>query len=278
MSDKVFWSILGVILVAVIGLFVGLVSPKMSTYAQKTKELDGRVKAMSKFAGNAPNELPSAALLEAKQGYEREWERSVAAARGFYESRETRIAGPVRQIGGNRANWVAQYRDAFADLATRYRQAHGLAEDAALPFAELEEPGPQADLVQAEKAWRVQSLLLEEVLAGGGEVISYTTQNQKARESQDKEDPRPGFSLDQVTLKAKVPPARLTGFLEKILGHEDLVLEIDRLVVGKDPTSLFYDIVQKKENGTVPDPVEPAVIISLTVNVLTWKPPPPPEP
>lgn len=275
MSDKVFWSILGVILVAVIGVFVGVVSPKMTDYSEATAKLDSQLKAMANFAKKAPDELPSETLLEAKRRTEREWQRGIAAARAFYESREGRIGAPVRAIGGNRANWIAKYRDGFAALAARYREARGLAADAALPFAELEEPDAQADLVQAEKSWRVQSLLIGEVIDAGGEVLAYTAQNRRAAESQSKDDKRPSFTLDQVTLKATFPPTRLTGFLERILGDPDLILEVDELVVGKDPKSLIFDVVRKQERGD-PDPVEPAIVFSLRLNILTWSPEAPP--
>jgi len=277
MSDKVFWSILGVILVAVIGLFVGLVMPKMDRYSELSTQLDGRVKAMSKFAGMEPTELPSEALLGAKKSYQSSWQRGVEEARAFYEAREERIAEPVRRIGGNRANWLAQYRDSFAALAARYREARGLAAEEPLPFAELEEPDPAVDLVHYEKSWRVQSLLIEGVIDAGGEMISYAAQQKRAMESQNKEDPRPSFSLDQVTFKAKLPPSKLSGFLHELLAHDELTLEIEELVVGKDSKSLIYDLARKKAKETDPDPVEPEVIVSMILNILTWKPEPPPE-
>jgi hypothetical protein len=268
MSDKVYYSVLGVIAVALIGAFVGLVMPTMSEYSEISQKLESRVRSLGQFAGNPPEKLPSETLVEKKQRYQTRWQESVAKARGIHEAREDRIAQPVRRVGGDRAQWVAAYRDAFADLAARYRTSRGLAAEAPVPFAEMEEP-EAAHLVRAEKAWRVQSLLIEEVIAGGGEVISYTSTANKSAEQMNRDDPRVNFKFDRVAMKAKLPPSRLSGFLATIVGHPDLDLEIAELVVGKDEKQLIYDLIQREETAVK---AEPHAIISIALNVLTWSP------
>jgi hypothetical protein len=274
MKNKVFGSILGGLFALWVAVFLLVVYPKIQEYGAVKKSLGNRVKSMEKYAKATPEELPTQSLLQKKDQYYGEMERGVDEVKRFHQTRDDRIQ---RDIPASRDLWVARYRDAYDLLGSEYRQATGLAEEQPLPFPRMEkfDEGETADY---ERAWRVQKLLVGEIIAAGGEVHSYSAASSaKERESNRKDDPRPGFVVDRVTLKGKIPPREMSDFLGHILGDDLLVLEVDGLVVGKDLRAISPEVVQDLPEGAEA-PSEPRVLIALDLNVLTWQPEPEGEP
>ncbi len=267
MSEKVFWSVLGGLLLGFVAALALVVYPKISEYSTASAKLQKEVAKMKKYAKMEPAELPTRALSDKKRVFIEEWQSNVDSARRFHEDREKRLSGSISQ---NKALWEAGYKDDFRTLGERYRLVAKLPDDVELPFKTIENLD-EKDLTLAdyEKSWRVQKLLISEIIDAEGTVLEYLTQPGRQRESQNKDDPRPNFKLDQVTLKAKLAPKLLTELLTRVLGHPDLTLELASMVVGKDPRKLIPDVVQVKDSA-VGD--EPQVVVRLTFNVLTWSP------
>lgn len=268
MSTKVFWGLLGAILVGWIVLFVTVVMGQMETYNAESTKLDRRVKSMRDYAALPEDELPTESLLEKKQNLYDNWERNVEAAQRFYEDREARVVGGIER---NQAVWVARYRDEFEALGQRYRTATGLAAEEALPFDRMEEFG-EHDLEFYEKAWKVQRFLIGEITDAGGRILEYKySLSQRDRTELTEERPHPNFEVDEVVIKATLPPERLTRHLSKVLAHPDLNFGLHEFVVGKDPSDLVTDVIREiPEGGSRMD--EPQVRFHVVWNVLTWSP------
>ena len=81
MKDKVFWSILGAILLGWVLLFFLFVWPKMDAYNEVTDTLSKSNRAIQKYARMAAEELPTEDLVEAQEKYLASWNKQNRSCR-----------------------------------------------------------------------------------------------------------------------------------------------------------------------------------------------------
>ncbi|MGE4620393.1 MAG: hypothetical protein AAEJ04_11360, partial [Planctomycetota bacterium] len=134
MKDKVFWSVLGAILLGWIILFFLLVWPKMTAYESVTKKLSRSNRAIQKYAKMDSGELPTEDLVEAEEKYLANWRKQIDRAEAFHQNRAALF---IEGVVGDLSAWSTRYRDDFELLQSRYRKHVGPAdetEDKDYPF------------------------------------------------------------------------------------------------------------------------------------------------
>ena len=101
MSDKVFWSILGGILLGWVILFVLLVLPKMQAYDSVSADLKSKHRTLDKFSKRTDRDLPTQRLINKEEEFLQSWKKEIDRAEEFYESEV-----PLRRRSERRSQWL----------------------------------------------------------------------------------------------------------------------------------------------------------------------------
>ncbi|MGA1203359.1 MAG: hypothetical protein ACO4BJ_10315 [Planctomycetota bacterium] len=276
MNDKTFWTILGVILVGWLALFFLLIfNGKMAVYSQTTSELEKSVSKMKTYAKKSLEELPTEDLLETRQTELQRQERALAAAQEFFTSREEKLS---RELPPTPARWGALYLDAFQELKARYGEIEGTRNDEGeilfdvTPFEAQSITGDE--LAWADRLWRTEAWLLDQVISRGGKVVEMDGRVKKTdsgRRGRETSEDHEYFSRQSVSATVKVPPSAIGEILGGILEHDDLILEVASFEVEKDTDALVYSFVLPEDQKIEE---EPHVVLTLSVDVLMFHPKP----
>lgn len=263
MKDKVFWSILGVILFGWIVLFFVFVWPKMQAYEDVTKKLSRSNKAIQKYAKMDSEQLPTEDLVDSQVKYLANWRKQIDRAEQFHNNRAALF---VEGVVGDLSSWSTRYRDDFDLLESRYRKHAGLADDAELPFAVQEDATDANKIASYERRWRVQKDLVDRVISIRGATIEELSIDKKTRRARDEDSG--GLIKFPVVLRASVPPARVGGIVDGLLRHNFIDFEVSHLAMAKDRESLIFDVVEQVEDGTEGLDSEPSVNLLLELDVI----------
>lgn len=264
MKDKVFWSILGAILVGWIILFFVLVWPKMQSYNTVTGKLKSKKTAIQKYAKMDSVDLPTQDLVEAQEKYLVSWRKQIDRAEQFHE---TRAALFIEGVVSDLSSWSTRYRDDFELLQSRYRKHVGLDAEAELPFQVQEDADDPSMIPAYERRWRVQKDLVDRIISIQGASIEELSIDKKTRRGGgDSSDSR--FIKFPVVLRAFVPPSRIGGIVDGLLRHNFIDFEIRHLAMAKQRESLVYDVVEQVAEGDLGLDSEPPVRLLLELDVI----------
>lgn len=264
MKDKVFWSILGAILVGWILLFFLFVWPKMQSYNEVTGQLKSKKTAIQRYAKMSADDLPTEDLVEAQEKYLANWKKQIDRAEQFHKNRSALF---IEGVVGDLSSWSTRYRDDFNLLQSRYRKHVGLDAEAELPFQVQEEAGDPAMIAAYERRWRVQKELVDRIIAIQGASIEELSIDKKTRRGGgDSSDD--GLIKFPVVLRAQVPPSRIGGIVDGLLRHNFIDFEIRHLAMAKHRESLVYEVVEKITAGELGLDSEPPVRLLLELDVI----------
>ncbi|MBT5737092.1 MAG: hypothetical protein HN891_06480 [Planctomycetes bacterium] len=264
MNDKVFWSLLGVILVGWVILFALFVMPKMTEYESVTKKLKSSKRDIEKYAKMSPDDLPTSELVEAKRDFLLNWDKQIAKAEQFHINRANLFTeGAV----GDLSSWSTRYRDSFGLLVSRYVHHTGYAgETKDFPFKIQDNLADPDQLQSYERVWRIQKDLVDRVLAIRGASIADDGLkiNQQRKKSSSKEKSEGGIP---ISFLAKLPPASVGGLIDGLLRHTYVDFEIQKFSLAKTREGLIYEVVEEVEEGADGLASEPVVWVLLEMNV-----------
>ncbi|MDE0959712.1 MAG: hypothetical protein OSB09_02940 [Planctomycetota bacterium] len=264
MNDKLFWSLLGVILVGWIALFFLLVLPKMNEYDSVTSKLKRSKTAIEKYAKMSASELPTSDLVAAKETFLTNWGKQISKAEQFHRNRTTLFSeGAV----GDLSSWSTQYRDRFDMLVSRYSQHAGFTgEPKEFPFKIQEDLSDPDQLPRYERVWRIQKELVDRIIAirGASFAVDGLKINQRGKKARLKEE---GSGATPVTFLAKLPPASVGGLIDGLLRHTFVDFEIEKLSLAKAREELIFEVVEEVEEGAEGVASEPVVWLLLEMNV-----------
>ena len=261
MSDKVFWSILGGILLGWVILFVLLVLPKMQAYDSVSADLKSKHRTLDKFSKRTDRDLPTQRLINKEEEFLQSWKKEIDRAEEFYTSRKFRFEeGASDDLSG----WSTRYRDDFDFLVKKYRRHAGLADDAELPFEIQEDISNVDEIVNYERRWKVQFHLVDLIVnTRGTSIVELLVDKKSGRSARNKNVDSESFP---VVLKLRIPASKSVSFVDQILKHTFIDYSIDQLVVTKDRSQLLFDIVEEMKKEDV-DRSEPAVFLKLKMEV-----------
>ncbi len=264
MNDKLFWSLLGVILLGWIVLFLFMVVPKMNEYDAVTKKLSSEKRAIQKYAEMDSSMLPTEDLVEAKEKFLTRWRRQIDRAEQFHENRSILFAeGAISDLSA----WATRYRDNFESLQSRYSQHTGHqfdAEDKDPPFEIMDDISDPGQVEKYERRWKVQKDLVDRIIAIPGASIDELTIAKKTTRKSNQAD----SGVFPVVFFAKVPPASVGSLVDGLLRHTYVDFEVKHLAIAKDKAGLIFDVVEELEEGSAGIGSEPVVLLLIEMNVL----------
>ena len=264
MKDKVFWSILGAILLGWVLLFFLFVWPKMDAYNEVTDTLSKSNRAIQKYARMAAEELPTEDLVEAQEKYLASWNKQIDRAEQFHKNRAALF---VEGVVGDLSSWSTRYRDDFELLQSRYRKHVGLDAETELPFLVQEDITDPDQIAAYERRWRVQKDLVDRIIAVRGASIEELTIDKKSRRAEVGASEGALIKFP-VVMRAFVPPARIGGILDGLLRHNFIDFEVRHLALTKERESLIYGVVEQVAIDDLGLDSEPAVRLLLELDVI----------
>ena len=263
MTNRVFWSVLGVILFGWIVLFFLFVWPKMQAYEDVTKKLSRSNKAIQKYARMDAEQLPTEDLVEAQEKYLNNWRKQIDRAEQFHSNRAALF---VEGVVSDLSSWSTRYRDDFDLLESRYRKHVGIDDAVELPFAVQEDTNDSSQIAAYERRWRVQKDLVDRIISIRGASIEELIIDRKTRRS--RVDETGGLIKFPVTLRAFVPPTRVGSIVDGLLRHNFIDFEVRHLAMSKDRESLLYEVVEQVGENVEGLDSEPSVRLLLELDVI----------
>ncbi len=262
MKDKVFWSLLGAILLGWVLLFAFLVWPKMTEYDKVTDKLSKEKKAIQVYAKMDVEELPTDDLVEAKENFLKNWRKQLDRATQFHENRSALFTeGAVSDL----SSWATRYRDNYDLLVNRYVQHTGYAGDMEdIPVKVQEDLSDPSKVEKYEKYWKVQKFLVDEVIAIPGASIAEEGLEVGKRTRGNKDE----TGRFQVVMLARVPPAQIGNLVDNILRHTFVDFDVKQLSVSKDRNNLIFDVIEEVAPESHGVASEPVVWLRLELDVL----------
>jgi hypothetical protein len=263
MNDKVFWSLLGVILVGWVVLFALFVMPKMTEYESVTKKLKNSKREIEKYAKMSSDDLPTIELVEAKRDFLLNWDKQIAKAEQFHINRANLFTeGAV----GDLSSWSTRYRDNFGLLVSRYTHHTGYAgETKDFPFKIQDNLDDPDKLQSYERVWRIQKDLVDRIIAiRGASIADDGLKINQLRKKSSKDKSEGGIP---ISFLAKLPPASVGGLIDGLLRHTYVDFEIDKFSLAKTREGLIYNVVEEVEEGADGIASEPVVWVLLEMNV-----------
>jgi len=264
MNDKLFWSLLGVILGGWILLFLFMVVPKMNEYDAVTRKLSSEKRAIQKYADMDSSKLPTEDLVEAKEKFLTGWRRQINIAEQFHENRSNLFAvGAISDLSA----WATRYRDSFESLQSRYSQHTGHqfdAENKDPPFAIIDDISDPGQVEKYERYWKVQKDLVDRIIPISGASIDGLMIAKKTTRKSSQAD----SGAFPVVMFAKVPAASVGSLIDGLLSHTYVDFEVKHLAIAKDQSGLIFDVVEEVEDGAAGIGSEPVVLLLLEMDVL----------
>lgn len=278
MSDKVFWGIVGGILVAELACFFFLVWPKMGEYDKESNRLANRVKAMESLAKKDVQELPTEKRLEAYQRHNEQVKSNRDATQAVWDGRDAAYEGPVESNGGGASfdpatgtlgAWQAHYANDYQKLSDRYKEKIGFGEDGDNPIPMVKNTNDKDMVLAYEKEWRAQKAIVSTLIDFGGSITNMRTEIPR-----DVRIVLPHHERTRQSLHGSIPPKNLTPFIEKLLADPMINFDMHLLVVSKNDSELKYTTVEEiqlEEGQEEPPPAEePNVRFVVKLDILDW--------
>ena len=220
------------------------------------------------------DDLPTPELREAHEEYSRKWHADRDAALDYFEQRDAdfesfRFDG--QDLGSpDLATWTTAYTDAFAKLASDYREHTGLDEQQPVPFDQIKDIGDASKVLDYQKEWRVQSTLVRAVMGVKGSNV------RKCRASRVEDPDLEHFKRLRFQLEADLPAAKVSSVMKTVLSDSGINFDVRRMLVSKSLYSLPAEaltVITVREGSAAPG--EPNVVLILDVDVLDWEKPAP---
>ncbi len=263
MKDNVFWSVIGVILVAWLASMFFLGWQPMGEFNEKSKKLGKSVKSLKNFSEMKANALPTAELEENEADYLKRLEEDVAGLKAYYADRDAQFEELLSPSIGS---WNTQYQVEFTTLSREYQAKTGQE----LIIRAVNPPTKSEALPSLQKRWNVQKSVARTVMGTKGAHLSNMDAGFKVRRRSSSKKTNKGgtdkfFATELVKFEVRMPATSVTAFMEALRADPKINFELNTSIVAKLPGKLIRENIELNQ-----DSKEPYVLVRFEYSVRDW--------